>query len=154
MHYDSSVPCGYIQVRNLHNYGYSHGLSLQQTQLFVINFHWTYGDMSSVSPLPWDWLIDWAEFSMSHELASGYKRCPCHGYGVGDLWLLLSKPNTGVAQCYQIHSYTRCHFKSTAMRKHTGEKLAQLQVLFEGSHPTNIGHNENLIVTLLMVTCA
>ncbi len=42
----------------------------------------------------------------------------------------------------------------TAIRAYTGEKPAQLQVLWECSHPTNIGYNENLIVTIMMVTYA
>ncbi len=41
----------------------------------------------------------------------------------------------------------------TAMRPHIGEKPAQLQVLLECSHSTNIGRNENLILAFLGVTC-
>ncbi len=40
------------------------------------------------------------------------------------------------------------------MRINTGEKPAQLQVRSECSHPTNIGFNDNLILTILMVICA
>ena len=59
MHSVSLVTCGYILVRNLHNYGSSQGLSLHQTQLFVIYFQRTYGDMCSVATLPWEHILVW-----------------------------------------------------------------------------------------------
>ncbi len=64
---------GYLLVRNLHNYGCSQCLSLLQTQLFVIYFHWTDGDMCTVSPLPWEYtpvcnLHDCRSFQNKHLL--------------------------------------------------------------------------------------
>ncbi len=40
-----------------------------------------------------------------------------------------------------------------AMRSHTGEKPAQLHVLLECSHPTNLVCNANPILSILMATC-
>ena len=36
-------------------------------------------------------------------LYGGYMRCPCKGHGMGYLWLLLPKPNTGGDNWYEIH---------------------------------------------------
>ncbi len=37
--------------------------------------------------------------------ASGYVRCPCKRHGVGCLWLLLLKPNTGGDKRYENHRH-------------------------------------------------
>ena len=120
---------------------------------------------------------------MAHEHATGYKRCPCNGHGVGYLWLLLLKPTLEVPSDIELidtpgaitnslpweHIQERNLFNYrwsqnvpilqtlvilkilfslfwwryvlsffTAMRTHTGEKLAKWLVLAEVIHWTSM----------------
>ena len=82
--------------------------------------------------------IDWVGVLHPIMHASGYVRCPWKGHGIGRLWLLLLKPNTG-DDYYEIHRHTRWHFK---LHIHQKEKCCSAQLhVFEA---------ENL---LLLVFC-
>ena len=110
MHTASSAPCGYISVRNLHNYGCSQCLSLQQTQLSVIYFHWTYGDMCSVS--------SWEHHENTYKCETCMTACAFKTY----TYL------TNRIVCIEIFTPTVLMVIYTAMRTHTGKKPANLQV--------------------------